>query len=335
MVSQSPDIDFDDPAFNWDAFIAAAINTPREVAIEAAWNAADPNTPAGRTARATIMTNAADDPEAQRILNDITGHQDRLEIRLNGAGVHEHSTSADKLGKFMKSMSAVLKDMAKATAGVDRIRDGILVTAPAPGSLIVTFDVQPTPQLEGAMPNTDADAIENAAMRQLASIFLQAEDQESDVLDATIHELRGKPRRSLKTVVKVIAEAGWEVEGDLIQRSGERAQIKLTHRASYRILDAVQESGQEVETIRTSGELDSWSWSRQTMRLILANGKAIEVSVPNEHASLVARYNAQRANVDVNLQRIATFPTGDTGSARYSYTLISIVLSPEQTSIDS
>lgn len=335
MVSQSPDVDFDDPNFDWDAFVTAAIETPREVAIEAAWNAADPNTPAGRTARATIMTNAADDPEAQRILNDITGHQDRMEIRLKGAGIHDHSTSADRLGKFMKSMSAVLKDMAKAIAGVDRIRDGILVTAPAPGSLIVTFDVESTPRLKGAMPDTGSEAIENAAMRQLTSIFLQAEDQDSDVLDATIHGLRGKPRRSLKSVVKVIAEAGWEVEGDLIQRNGERARIALTHRASYRILDAVKESGQEVQTIRTAGQLDSWIWSRQTMRLILANGKAIEVSVPNDLASLVAHYNAQRANVDANLHRIATFPTGDTGSARYSYTLISIELSPQQTSIDA
>lgn len=84
-----------------------------------------------------------------------------------------------------------------------------------------------------------------------------------------------------------------------------------------------------------AGQLDSWIWSRQTMRLILANGKAIEVSVPNDLASLVAHYNAQRANVDANLRRIATFPTGDTGSARYSYTLISIELSPQQTSIDA
>lgn len=333
-MSHTPDVNFDDPNFDWDAFITAAIQTPREDAIEAAWNAADPNTPAGRLARSTIMTNAATDQQARRILNDITGHQDRLEIRLTGAGIHDHSASADRLGKFMKAMSAVLKDMAKARAGIDRIRDGILVTAPAAGSLVVTFDVEPTPR-KGALHETDSEAIENAAMRQLTSIFLQADDQDSDVLDATIHGLQGKSRRSLKSVAKVIAEAGWDVEGDLIQRNGERVRITLTHRASYRILDAVNESGQEVEMVQAAGQLDSWVWSRQTMRLILASGKAIEASVPNDLSSLVAQYNALHANVDANLRRIATFPTGDTGSARYSYTLVEIELSPQQTTLDA
>lgn len=333
-MSQPSDTNFGDPDFNWDAFVADAINMPRDEAIAAAWQAADPQTPAGQLAREAIETNAAGDAEAQRILNDITGRQDRLEIHLDGGGITDHSASADKLGRFMRSMATVLKDMAKASSGTARIRDGILISAPTPGSLILTFDVKPVPRPKNGLPRTSSDASENAAMRQLASIFLQAQDEESDVLDATIHSLRGKPRRSLKSVAKIITEAGWELSGDLVQRDGERASITLTSKATYRILDAVKESRHETDTVTASGQVDTWSWSRQTMRLELANGQAIEAYVPLDLASPVAHYNAERVNVDTSLERLTTYPTGDAGSARYSFTLQGISVSPMQTEID-
>lgn len=325
----SPGID-ESPEY-WQNVIAEALSADPAETFAAAWGAADPATSAGRITRLSLESTAFGSPSLLATLNALTGRQDRIELVLSGHGVVDHSTSAEKLGTLFRAWSRAVKEIAKAANNRVRLPDALLATALAPGSVRVVFEIKPTPPPKNALTIHSADAIQNIGLRTLVSVLEQAADEASTTLDATVHSLKAPARKSVRAVARVIAEAGWEIDGELQQRDGRTAPVSISLRSASRILDATTHKELKIERATHAGYVDTWSWSRQTMRLEISDGGSVEAYVPPDLAQQVAQFNADHsARVLAKFEVLITIPTGDTYAAKRSYTLVSIAMDSVQ-----
>lgn len=317
--------DLEDRGRDWDAFLESALSLTPGEAFHAAWSAADPETAAGRLSRRALEAQADSAEELRLLLNELTGRQDRIELVLEGGDIRNHAASAEHLGMLFRSWAHAVKEISKAANQRTRMSSDLLASALSPGSLRVVFEIKPTPPPASAVTTHGTDALQNTGLRTLVSLLQQAEDVDSNTLDASVHALRRPAREAVRSVAKVFTDTGWQVAGTLRRRDGQTTPVEVTSRAAHRILDATRQQVMELEEVTHSGFVDAWSWSKQTMRLELQSGGGIDAYVPDEHAADVARFTAEHTvPVVAKFQVLLTIPTGDASATRRSYTLESI-----------
>ena len=67
------------------------------------------------------------------------------------------------------------------------------------------------------VPGTEVETLDGKALHQFASLFLLAEDEE-ELLDASVRQLRGGARRALRSVGQSVIDSSWSIEGNLAAR---------------------------------------------------------------------------------------------------------------------
>ena len=318
---------------DWEALQDHSRNLSEEELFTNAWRSLPSNSEASLAAQKALRAFSTESSELQDILKRLepTIH-DLLDLRLDGNSIFNHSIQASKLADFIKKTSVAVNEITKSTNGLRRIPDRILVLAPSMGSVRVIFTVQSSPFQTDQLDLAQTGTREERAIRTLVSLWLQAEDTNSDVVDSAIHQLNGKAQRSVRSLTKLISERDWNISGDLVSRTGERASINLTSQGLNRILDATSQVEVEETVERLVGYVDGWTWSRQTMRFrAIDSGRPIEALVPDPLSPVVANWMTNPTERVVAIfDLLKKFPRGDRDFYRSSYTLKSLAPYNEQ-----
>lgn len=261
-------------------------------------------------------------PENRQVLRDYRlGDQTELDLHLTGATVVNHTTRADWLGLFMNRTSQAVKELAKGIAGRERHTPGLLVEGPGPGSVRVTFRSPPHSKRLGIVPGTEVETLDGKALHQFASLFLLAEDEE-ELLDASVRQLRGGARRALRSVGQSVIDSSWSIEGSLAARGRDLQPVIITPTGASRLVKAVGEEAAVTEPERIEGAVDGWTWSKSVMDFQPRRGRAFRAVVPPDLQEEVAAIVGQPQHDAVGTFQVTTsYPSGDFSYQRKSYVL--------------
>jgi len=325
-----------DDEFDWEAIRLSIADISAEELIEKAWNSDASNSAANFASRRALRAFAKESPQLSQKIADLErGVSERLAIRIHGSLITDHSANASKLAEFLKKSSKAFNEIAKSVNGLVRIKDRILVTAPIAGSVRVIFTVEKDRRVQRDLPLDDVLTIHENAMKMLVGVWLQAEDFESDVLNATINTLNGQARQSVRSLTQMLTKSGWDVDGEYMDRSGEVVPIAISKFGLKRVLDITANSSTAEEEIKATGYVDGWIWSKQVMKFNRTVGGPIDAYVPEPLSQTVAEWNAKHESaVNITLNMLTTFPMGDNEYSRKSYTLLSLEPSMEQGSLN-
>ncbi|KQQ43079.1 hypothetical protein [Nocardioides sp. Leaf307] len=247
--------------------------------------------------------------------------QTELDLHLAGANVFDHETRADWLGVFMNRTAQAVKELAKGIAGKERHTPGLLVEGPGAGSVRVIFRSPPQPKRAAPVPGTDVETLDGKALHQFASLFMLAED-ETDLLEASVHQLPGGARRALRQVGQSVVEASWSIEGSLTARGRDVQPVVISPTGAARLVHAVGEQAAETESKLIAGAVDGWTWSKSVMDFQPSTGRGFRAVVPPDLQESVAAINGQPDHDAVGRFRITTiYPSGDYSYQRRSYVL--------------
>lgn len=250
--------------------------------------------------------------------------QTELDLHLEGANVIDHATRADWLGVFMMRTSQAVKELAKGIAGKERHTPSLLVEGPGAGSVRVIFRSPPQPKRAAPIPGTEAETLDGKALHQFASLFLLAED-ETDLLDASVRQLRGAARRALRQVSQQVVDASWSIEGNLAARGRDVQRVVISPNGAANLIRAVGEEAAEVDQVTILGAVDGWTWSKSVMDFQPKTGRAFRAVVPPALQERVAAIVGQPNHDAVGRFTVTTsYPSGDFTYQRKSYVLDSI-----------
>ena len=321
-----------DDEFDWEAIRISIADLSPEELIEKAWNSDVTNPAANFASRRALRAFAKESPQLSQKIADLErGVSERLAIRIRGSLITDHSANASKLADFLKKSSKAFNEIAKSSNGLGRIKDRILVTAPMAGSVKVIFTVEKDRRIQRDLPLDEVLTIHENAMKMLVGVWLQAEDFESDVVNATINTLNGKARNSIRSLTQMLTKSHWEVDGEYTDRSGEVVPIAISKFGLKRLLDITANSSTEEVEISATGYVDGWIWSKQVMKFNREVGGPIDAYVPEPLSQSVAEWNAKHESaVNITLSMLTTFPVGDNEYSKKSYTLLSIEPRMEQ-----
>jgi hypothetical protein len=266
-------------------------------------------------------------PEHRQALRDARlRDQTELDLYLAGANVANHATRADWLGIFMARTAQAVKELAKDIAGRERHTPGLLVEGPGPGSVRVVFRSPPQRRRETTpdLPGLNIETLDGKALHQFASLFLLAED-ETELLDASVRQLRGRARRALRAVGQQVVDASWSIEGSLAARGRDIQRIVITPNGAANLVRAVGIEAAEVNRERVDGAVDGWTWSKSIMDFQPNSGRGFRAIVPPSLQEQVASIVGQPNHDAVGTFMVTTsYPSGDYSSQRKSYVLENI-----------
>lgn len=261
-------------------------------------------------------------PDHRRSLRDFRlNDQTELDLHLAGAGVVSHATRADWLGVFMTRTAQAVKELAKGIAGKERHVPGLLVDGPGPGSVRVTFRSPPVRRVSAPIAGTDVETLDGKALHQFASLFLLAED-DTDLLEASVHHLPGAARRALRQVGNQVVGASWTIEGNLAARGKDLHRVVISPNGAANLIRAVGDTVAITETKSIPGAVDGWSWSKSVMEFKPATGRSFRAVVPPNLQDTVAAIVGQPShNAWGRFQVTTNYPSGDFNYQRKSYVL--------------
>lgn len=283
---------------------------------------------ASRLSRASLYTATRGQPDLEQVYTDMTLRSSaELDLHLEGAGVTDHSTRADALGRLLARSATAVKELAKDIGGLSRHTPGLLTEAPALGSVRVVLRTPDVKRTQEGLPIEDTQSLDALALHQLASLMLQADEDNpaDDALDASIQQLRGETRQALRLLGQAVLDGNWDVEGSLVVPGHGRQPVHLGQRGARRIVEVAKRKDTDVKHVSLIGEVDGWVWSSSTMRFDPDEGRAFTAAVPPNLQSGVAAIVGQadhRAAAEFLVT--TTFPQGDTQSAKRSYALMAI-----------
>lgn len=266
------------------------------------------------------------DEQRQVLRDERLQDQTELDLHLLGANVVDHATRADWLGIFMTRTAQAVKELAKGIAGKDRHTPGLLVEGPGPGSVRVVFRSPPQPKRATAsLPGLEVETLDGKALHQFASLFLLAEDDDTDLLDASVHELRGPARRALRQVSKQVVDAAWSIEGSLAARGRDLQRVTISPNGASNLIRAVGEEAAETKPETVPGAVDGWTWSKSVMDFQPVQGRGFRAIVPPSLQESVAAIVGQPDHDAIARFMVTTsYPSGDYNYQRKTYVLESI-----------
>ena len=256
-----------------------------------------------------------------------------MDLVLTGAGVSAHETSARYLGRLMTGLSSATKEVGKSLAGLQRLPERLIVAAPTPGSVRLQFRAPEVRRTQDVMTE-DTESIESLAMRQVVALVIQAESG-GEQLPASMSQLKGAARQSVKAVASTVLKGDWDLSGRLDSPTQGVVEFALSRQGASRLMEAAGQVAAEVSESTLAGVVDGWTWSTATMRFLPNDGAPISVVVPPEHQASTATYNADHGRiVRVKLQVVTTYPAGDVVSARRAYSLLGLTPTDEHLTFD-
>lgn len=240
-----------------------------------------------RLMRQSIFAAIASDERLRDVYAEETGpRQVALDLHLAGAGVTEHHTNASAFGQFIARIADAVKEAAKGIAGQARYSAGLLVDAPAPGSLRVVLRA-PEPKQE---PGTDgelelgASTADSQALRLIAgamSAASETDDPDSDDLRSSVEVLPSGARTPLRSAARIAQQAGWDITGVVAQRHHAAEPMTLSMRGAKRLTDMLERDAGTPQPETVIGHVDGLKYSLATMWFMPAGTqRSVRASVP-------------------------------------------------------
>lgn len=232
------------------------------------------------------------------LLERVLGPRPELDLHLDGAGVQQHTTDMEPLGKFLRALDAVAKAVAKSHSGRKRLHGSLRVT-PSLGSVRLVVEPPDTSPEGDGTPTERVEHVETAALRKLVLLMNVAEtetDVDGSTLGAALHDLNPTARGALARFAKVAHESSYELSGLWLDPRNGSAEVALSLAAAHRLERAAREKTEQVDTETAVGEVDGWEWSSGTVTFIPRHGRRFRASVPDELATEVAHIGASRGN---------------------------------------
>lgn len=298
--------------------------TPEDILRAALSAPADPDDWVAHMARASLLEHAGRDERNHHILAE-HNRQGRAELDLHveGMRIANHEGPAQAVGDLLKRTSTAVNELAKQIVGKRRRKESLRVVALAPGSLRVLLRApeltQPAHKTD-SLPGSESESAEESALRQLASIILQASEGHTAVA-ASLAALHGKPRMAVRQVAQVVLKNGWSLEGELRLRNQDPLPVRLTTEDAGRIIDAALETDEDFDTQRLEGKVDGWIWSLGTMYFAQESGPRLPAVVAPELQTKIAELNARQADVSAFFRVLISRPHGDRTTEARSYVL--------------
>lgn len=278
----------------------------------------------GRLSQGSIRAFAERDPEMKRIADELlASSRAELDLHLEGAGVSGHETRAAHLGRLLSRTATAVKELAKQSGGINRLGERLVAVGPAAGSVRVVLRAPATHQTTGGtFPASDSESLESTAMRHLTALILQAEDENAPLV-SSMQALRGEARVAVRRVAQTVVDGRWRVEGELRTKGRETVALRLSEAGAQRMVAAAKLTDVEAVVEEWEGLVDGWTWSTGVIRFAPVGRASFDASVPLESQDDIAHASADRRHMIATFNVIVTYPTGDQGSARRSYALVS------------
>lgn len=296
--------------------------------FRAAWANIDDADPFAPFLRMSLESSAVGDPVLEGVLSDLKAPlQAELDLHLRGEGVTGHETNAQAFGRFVARVARAVKEIAKDIGGLEKLPANLQVVGPSAGSVRVLLRAPEPhrPASHALVGETDGDSLDTLAMKQLAGILAHAEegDEIDSSLTASVRSLKAPARTALRTLAKSVANADWQIDGELRQRGQGVTTLRVTNQGAKRLMAAAGDDQFQTLTERKSGTIDGQRRSLNTMWFVSDDGRSFEAAVSAPDVlKLVGELAADPENrVSAQFDVYVSYGTGDSEHARRSYRL--------------
>jgi hypothetical protein len=304
-----------------------------ETLLTAALQNALDDSPASAFTRMNIRNGIVrDDPGLIDVFERIAGPaQAEVDLHLTGAGVEGHATNAHLFSQFVSGISEAVKETAKARVGRGRYSEHLLIEGLSPGSVRVVLRA-PTPpkaqENEEPMHEVSASSVDSDALRSIVAILTHASrDDDESPLEAELIDLPPRARQGLKRATRTTNEAGWDIKGQIRQRTIGAEDVLLTPQGAFRLrqgLDAQVESRTEETAI---GNIDGFRRSLSTLYFQPdGSSRIIQAAVLDSAiaAAITDLFSEPDSMVEVVFEVIETHLPGEKTNPRRSRSVRSI-----------
>ncbi len=302
---------------------------PLEQEFRSAWRAAAGETFAARMARRSLEASAEQTLELAMVLFELRNHfQAELDLHLEGVSIADHKADAADFSNLIRGLADAVKEITKVAVGRQRMSPGLLVSAPAPGSVRVILSAAAPPELEGHIEDARTETQDSNSLRVVATLLARAGDDsqgESNVIEGLLTALPVKARPGIRRVATAVAASKWEVAGVLRRPTESPVEVKIDEAGARHLLEALDSRDSETSEVILSGVVDGQRRSLGTMWFVSTTVPPIEASVvQQELLDDVAKLSASGHSAKAKFTVVSKFPPGSRGSARRSYVLTSI-----------
>lgn len=299
-----------------------------ELAVEDfkdAWLDAQGDSFAHKMARQSLQSLADDVPVLGIALDELLApEQEQLEVHIDEGSVREHTAPASALADFLHHMSEAVKEITKGLTGRKRLVESLLVTAPAPGSVMLKFKTPESRTAQKTIAGTDVSTPDAQALRYLTQLMASSETNEESLYAATL-SLDRKARIAMRHLAETVSEQNWVLQGELRARNRQNVRLTLSQFGAHRLIDAVNERSVETTTVVILGSMDGWSWSTGSLRFHPIGDRAFSAHVPGHLQAHVADLVAKHVeDVRLTFSRTVEVPSGLEAPMRTTYTVTAI-----------
>lgn len=291
-----------------------------------AWQLAEGSDFASRMARRSLEASVAGHPELESTLRELQKPtQERLDFRITGDGVVDHSTSAEALGLLYGAIDKATRAVAKSLRGKGRWQPQLFATAPSPGSLKIRFSAPDSPTTSASLRGTEVPTWEAQALRTLANLIAQSEDEDESVLNSSAAKLPPHARSAIKGLAETTMKVQWNIESLLEGRGRGTVRATLSPAGAQRLKRAAEAITVKTDHVELSGMADGWRWSTGSLVFAPDHGRPFSASVPAHLQSTVARLIADpNAKLQARFEKTRTQPAGTDKVISTAYSLESV-----------
>lgn len=247
------------------------------------WLAARGDDFASRMTRRSLEASARQDPTLEPVLFELQNEfQAQLNLHIDGETVVDHETDAERYADFVKGIADAVKALTKMSLGRDRMRSGLLIAAPTPGSIRVVMRAAPPAENDGAIQQARSETVDSNSLRVIANLLARAgseNDGDQTVLTGLVSQLPAKARTGIKRSAYAVVHARWSLHGELRRPAAPSIPIQVSNDEARVLLDVLDAKDVVEETIELSGRVDGQRRSVGAMWFVTDTGESFEAAV--------------------------------------------------------
>lgn len=297
----------------------------------AAWHASSGETFSQKMARKSLMSLARREPELEPLLAELDGgSRQQLDMRLTGKQADDHWAPADLIGDIFKDLAEAVKELAKGIAGKERWKSRLMTSAPAPGSLNLSFATEAAPR-QLTLDSSNLGSPDDQALVQLGQLFAAAAAG-SETLPGAARHIRNNAAIPVRRVAGLLVDQGWKADFKVYGPLHSTARFTLDTAASQELIALLKVEEEIVTPVTVQGIVDGWRWSEGSLYLIPDHGPKFSAAVPVGLQHEVARLAAHKElRIEAQFNKVEVNNIHQRRAKRTSYELVSIseVQNPE------
>jgi hypothetical protein len=304
--------------------------------LRAAWLLRSPEGPEyERTRREQLALSVAPGSALAELVADLERSTCRTDVdfRVSGDGVLGNAVNARDLGQLVTRTATAVKELVKNATHLRRFSSNLELLAIRPGSVRFVLQEPPNPRLAQPSDMGNIETVEGQALRQLASLLQQAEQDASSrapddsVLTASLVHVGVPARRAVGSLARTVQNSGWTIKASVGRGFTKRGDFVLTPRGARQLVEATSTSRTESKTVVILGYVDGFSYSAATMDFKPSHGRLFSAAVPEPLHDEVTRRLAEDHERLIRAQfvEVTAYAEGGVGVVRRGYELLSMI----------